>query len=537
MILPALLAMAATSSMRIDGLRCEYRVNPLGIDSARPRLSWILHAPERGALQTAYRIEAASSESRLAANRPDLWDSGKVASDQSSQVGYAGRKLDSRSRVWWRVKVWNEDRAASPWSAAARWEMGLLHPSDWHGQWIGSPVADHRPVYLRTEFSLDRPVRAARYYGTALGLYNLTINGRKVTNSVLRPGWTDYHLRVPYQTYDVGSSVVQGRNAIGIVLADGWYSGYVGFGHRDDHYGDRPMAMGQLMITFQDGTSKIIATDGNWRISHGPVVSADLLMGETYNAQREMKGWDRPGFNAAGWSLPAASPVPIAKRPPGTILAPENGWPSNIRLAAQEWPSVRRVAEIKAKSVVERPSGSYVFDLGQNMVGWARLRLTAVSRAPIRIRYAEMLNPDGTIYTANLRGAKATDLYIPRGTGNETFEPDLTFHGFRYVELTGYPGPPPLSAVTGIVISSIRIAKGNFVCSSSLVNQLQHNIQWGQQGNYLEVPTDCPQRDERLGWMGDAEIFVATGTFNADIAAFMDKWASDIQDAQSAAGG
>ena len=509
-------------AVTVDRLRCEYAVNPLGIDVRRPRLSWVIRSGRRGEVQTAYQVLVASSEANLKANKGDLWDSGKVESDQSCHVVYAGKELGSRTRCFWKVRVWDRDGKPSAYSQPASWEMGLLEPDDWKAKWICFPPpldasgkSEMGPSpYMRKSFSVDQRVAKARLYVTALGLYEVYLNGKRVGDHVFAPGWTDYNKRVMYQTYDVTNMLRIGENALGAVLGDGWYAGYVGLGGRN-RYGAFPLLLCQLEIEYADGSSAVVVSDETWRASHGPILASDMLMGETYDARKEMPGWNKPGFDDSEWK-----PVTVKEVP-------------NIKLVAQVGPPVRKTQELKAKSVSEPAPGRFVFDLGQNMVGWAKLKVHGEAGTQITLRFAEMLNPDGTIYTANYRSAKCTDTYILRGGGTEVYEPHFTFRGFRYVEVTGYPGKPPLDAVTGVVVHSDMPLTGRFECSKPMLNQLQSNIVWGQRGNYLSVPTDCPQRDERLGWTGDAQIFAKTAAFNMDVAGFFTKWLIDVEEAQT----
>ena len=530
LLMTVLAGVMAAAAIHPTALRCEYQESPLGLDVEAPRLSWALESKQRGQMQTAYQIQVAGSPERLHAGLGDIWDSGKVASDQSVQVAYRGPTLASGQRVWWQVRVWDAADRPSTYSAPAWWEMGLLHPYDWKAQWIGYPtVSDPKASgpcpYLRKTFALARLVKRARVYATAQGLYQLYLNGRRVGRDVFTPGWTDYHKRVQYQTYDVTERLHSGRNALGVVLGDGWYCGHVGWTGRG-HYGAMPHALVQLQIDYADGTSETVVSDGSWKAATGPILTSDLLMGETYDARKERPNWSAPEFKDAEWAaidaLPASDP---------------GGYPGGVPLVAQYAPTVQPIEELHPKHIAEHPARAYVFDLGQNMVGWARLKVRGEAGATVTLRFAEMLNPDGTIYTANLRRAKATDSYTLKGGGEEVYEPSFTFHGFRYVEVTGYPGKPGPDAITGIVVHSATPPSGTFACSNPMVNQLQHNIVWGQRGNYLEVPTDCPQRDERLGWMGDAQIFARTATYNMDVASFLTKWTQDVEDAQSPEGG
>jgi alpha-L-rhamnosidase len=529
----------APSDLRPVGLKCEYRIDPLGIDERAPRLSWELQSENRGQVQSAYRVLVAGNGEDLEAEENLLWDSGRVESDRTTGVEYGGEELRSGSRCVWKVRVWDGAGDASPYSTPAVFETGLLERADWEGTWISAGkglAGDLEPPsgdeyddlanglapspYLRREFPLVKPVRRARMYATARGVYELYINGNRVGNDELAPGWTDYDRRIQYQTYDVTPLLAEGTNALGAVLGDGWFAGFVGFDpkHRGALYGPRPQLLAQLDIEYEDGTTESFATEGSWSCSKGPILFSDLLMGESYDARREMPGWAEPGFDDSGWY---------------GVEAEEIG---ETNLVAQPDEGIRVTEELEAKTVTEPEGGSYVFDLGRNIVGWVRLRVAGEAGTKVTLRHAETLNPGGTIYTKNLRSARQTDTYILKGGGEEVYEPRFTFHGFRYVEVTGYPGEPPLDAVTGRVVHSATPPSGSFECSSSLVNELQENIVWGQRGNFLSVPTDCPQRDERLGWMGDAQVFVRTASFNMDVAAFFEKWMVDVQDAQSPEG-
>jgi len=669
LLLSLLLVMPLTAAASVvpKRLRCEYQVNPLGLGVEVPRLSWVLEGDRRGERQTAYRVLVASDPAVLKRGEGDLWDSGRVASDQTAHVEYGGKPLRSGQRVYWTVTTWDRD-GASKTSAPAHWEMGLLNRSDWSANWIGVPMdpspkgdvawiwtseatregapkgtrvlrtsfevagavksavlglavdnrfeatlngkaisrgdgwqaytrfdlkdalrpgrnelvvratnddgpaglaalgqivyADGRtqtltsstsweasvdgqrwepakawakmgdqpyrlikwngqatpPPHLRRTFDVPRQVRRARAYVSARGLYKLFVDGKSVGNAIFAPGWTDYRKRIQYQTYDITPYLKPGRHAVGMVLGDGWYCGHVGLTGRNN-YGERPQGLAQIEIEYTDGTKDRIVSDGTWQASTGAILTSDLLMGEDYDARKELGSWSAPNYSGGTWR-------PVDSEPIGPVP-----------LVAQYAPTVQRIVELKPKKITEPKPGTYVLDLGQNMVGWARLRVKGEAGRTVKMRFAEILNPDGTIYTTNLRGARATENYTLKGGGSEVYEPSFTFHGFRYVELTNFPGKPSLDNVTGVVVSSATPKSGEFASSDPLVNQLQSNIEWGQRGNYLEVPTDCPQRDERLGWMADAQIFARTAMFNADISAFMTKWMQDVIDAQSPEGG
>ena len=515
--------------MKLTNLRCEYFFNPLGIAAGRPRLSWELLSERRGARQTAYRVRVASAAGTLAAGGADLWDSGRVESVQSIQVEYGGMPLRSRQQAWWNVQVWDGDESADSQEPAC-WEVGLLEPQDWSARWIGSALvggADRAAPapYLRREMELvaGSAVRSARLFVTALGIYEFFVNGQRVGHDVFRPGWTDYRKRLLYDTYDVTPLLRSGRNAFGAILGDGWYCGHVA--HMDrQFYGDRPRLFAQIVIEHHDGTVTTVVTDAHWKTAEGPIREADLLMGESYDARLEMPGWDAPGFDDSTWR-----PVEIFDAP-------------KVKLVAHRGPPVRPTQELVPTASVAHeslPDGyrGFIHNVGENMVGVVRLRVSGPRGTVVRLRYGERLNPDGSLYTANLRKARATDYYTLKGGGEETYQPRFTFHGFQYVEVGAMLDRwETVPDITGIVLHSDTPLTGEFECSDPLVNQLQRNILRSQRGNFLEVPTDCPQRDERLGWTGDAQAFVGTAAFNMDVAAFFTKWQDDLADAQQADG-
>ncbi len=593
-----------SGQLRATELRCEYAINPLGLDEKSPRLSWIEEAGQRGERQTAYQILVAATAGALAKDVGDRWDSGKVLSDESAHVAYAGQPLGSRAACYWKVRVWDRAGTASKWSEPATWTMGLLAPEDWQASWIdatetnaatpppaivvqravyetkdhtksadvtglvarlvaasGPPVtvsnqtmaadpapdqhkqltveyrlgdqagkvtiAEGKPLafagasqpvrYLRRSFVVTAPIVQATLYVTALGLYECRLNGQRVGDHVLAPDWTDYNKRVRYQAYDVSALVHPGVNALGALLGDGWYAGHLGNGGYQQ-YGKTPALLAQLELVHADGSIERVVSDASWKSHAGPVLDSDFMLGESYDARQEVAGWDQPALDETGWV-------------PATVRAEKPR-----KLDAQVSPPVRELGERKPIALTAPAPGQWTFDLGQNMVGVVRLKVQAPAGTKLTLRHAEMLNPDGTIYTANLRKASSIDTYVCKGGGQETWQPRFTFHGFRYVELTGLPGRPADDAVSGIVLGSDTPRAGSFTCSNPLLNQLLSNIEWGQRGNYLSVPTDCPQRDERLGWMGDAEVFVRTATDVADVASFFTKWLVDVDDAQTPAG-
>lgn len=500
---------------RLENLRVEYKVNPIGVDVTKPRLSWEIISDTRAAMQTAYQIRAAETPASLQSGKKLLWDSGQVNSDQSNQVEYQGPPLRSGQRIYWQVRVWTDKDQASAWSQVAFWEMGLLDPSDWQADWIQADIDEDlsrsQPCpFLRKEFKLQQEVKSARAYVTCLGLYELQINGQKVGDQVLTPGWTSYNKRLQYQTFDITALLSKGNNAIGAVLGDGWYRGYSSWDMRRNFYGSQLALLLQIHITYSDGSTEIIGSDKTWKAATGPILASDLYNGEIYDARLEMPGWNKTGFNDTNWQ-----PIRVIDHRKDILVASFG-------------PPVRKIQEIKPIKIIKTPNGETVFDLGQNMVGWVRLKVKGPAGTIVTLKHAEVLDKAGNLYIENLRKAQQKIQYTLKGGNTEIYEPNFTFMGFRYVAIDGYPGQPDLETITGIVIHSDMPPAGNFSCSDSLINQLQHNIQWGQKGNFVDVPTDCPQRDERMGWTGDAQVFATTACFNFDAAGFYTKWLKDL---------
>ena len=681
-LLIALAILGAIASATPVRLRCEYVRNPLGIDLVAPRLSWQSDSTARNWKQAAYQLLVATSSNRLQSGQVDVWDSGKVESEQSVGIAYKGPALESRRRYYWKVRVWDVSGQVYDSAEEAWWEMGLLRPTDWQAKWIAwgnpedkddraairwiwlpgqdvlattpkttvrfktalklkekpqyaalfiavhgaydarvnghkvgnksrweafdrrdiaaelgagkntveidatsPPVPEYGPgkeakttagglaalikitnpdghivrlatgnhwkarlegdtawhhvnvaggltdarfgdpgplpqpaAYLRRSFDTAKKIRRARLYVTALGSYRVFLNGNRVGDEELPPGFTDFRKRVLYQTYDVTNQVALGSNVIGALLGDGWYGSpltWVGA----YFFAPPNRFVAQLELDYDDGSHNLIATDSSWKAAASPIVESQLYSGEAYDARLEKAGWDKPGFTDSEWKAATIAEAPAAS------------------LTAQLDPPVREITRIQPKSVRPSTNGAYVFDMGQNMVGSATLKVKGATGTKITMRFAEILNPDGTIYTQNLRNADATDTYVLRSGDTETYTPLFTFHGFRYVEVTGFPGEPPLDAIQGNVLSSVSgEPSATLTTSSDLVNRMWEIGLWGQRGNFLSVPTDCPQRDERLGWMGDAGVFWRTGSYNFDIAAFSEKFIQDIVDAQTAQG-
>ncbi len=515
MISLCLLAIAIQAPA-VTGLRVEYLINPLGIDAVRPRLSWIITSTERNTVQAAYELQVTRS-GRL------IWDTGRTPGDSSVLIAYAGPALEPRRRYEWRVRVWDAKGRASAWSALGSWEMGLGEPSQWTAAWIGPAPSPNDSVggpapLLRRGFRVSGAVARARLYATSLGLYEAYLNGARVGDQLFTPGWTSYNRRLQYQTYDVTNLLKPGDNALGAVLGDGWYRGQLGFNGRRNVYGKRVGLRMQLEIIYQDGKIERVTSDSAWKTATGPILASDIYGGETYDARAERAGWSSPAYDDRQWAA-----VVRLDPPESRLLTPES-------------PPVRRIGELRPVAINRSPSGETIFDLGQNFTGWARLRVRGPAGTTVALRFAEVLDREGNLYTANLRRASQTDRYTLKGGGEERYEPHFTFHGFRYVGVTGLPAAADSSTITGIVVSSDLVQTGTFETSDSLLNRLQQNIVWGQRSNFLDVPTDCPQRDERLGWTGDAQVFAPTAAFNLDVAGFFSKWLGDVAADQDRSG-
>lgn len=502
----------------VKSLVCEYKKNPIGLDVKNPRLSWKIKSTERGFLQKAFQVQVAEFENVLLGGRELLWDSGRVESDESIHVRYDGAELCSGQRCYWRVRIWDLKDSVSDWSEISYWEMGLLDKSDWKGSWIKPGFEQEKSVMqpcplFRAEFLTDGEITSARAYITSLGLYEARLNGSRIGDQLLTPGYTNYRKRLQYQTYDVTGMLQNGFNAIGIYLGDGWYKGNALMGSYN-LFGSEVSLLVQVTIKYKDGRVQYVTSDKGWKTTTGPILMSDIFKGETYDARLEKTGWDKPGYDDRDWCP--------AKLTNGRY---------DILVAGEGVP-VRCIQEIKPVKLLCSPKDGTIVDMGQNMVGWARLVVSGQKGTEIKVRHAEVLDLEGCIYTTNLRGADQTVRYILKGEGIEVYTPHFTFQGFRYLLIEGYPGELTLDKISGVVIHSDLEMTGGFTCSNPLINQLQHNIMWSQKGNFVDVPTDCPQRDERLGWLGDAQVFIRTACFNMNAAPFYTKWLEDLKSEQ-----
>jgi alpha-L-rhamnosidase len=508
-----------SQDLTVKDLTCEHKKNPLGIDTPQPRFSWKITGTGNSILQIAYSIRVSSNNRFSSAGI--VWESGKTTSSESVLQTYKGTDLKSGQRYFWQVKIWDNKGRESKWSEVAYMETGLFSQADWKAKWIemeGDTQRYSPAPHFRKEFLLGKTVASARVYVTSHGFYELHLNGKKVGDQVLTPGWTSYGKRLQYQVYDVTNQVVKGNNAIGAALGDGWYRGTLAWGNNWAVYGKHLGLLLQLKVIFTDGSETLLVSDETWKASNnGAIRMSDIYNGETYDATKKLTGWNLPGYNESSWTK-----VSIGNY--------EN------RLIASEGSPVRKIQEIKPVKIFRTPKGKLIVDMGQNMVGWLRLKVTGNKGTVVTLRHAEVMDKSGEFYTTNLRAARCQLTYTLAGTGEETYEPRFTFMGFRFVEVTGFPGELTLDNLTGVVVHSDMAVTGSYESSSALLNQLQHNIQWGQKGNFVDVPTDCPQRDERLGWTGDAQAFCRTAAFNMDVSSFFTKWLKDVSADQKPGG-
>jgi alpha-L-rhamnosidase len=476
-------------------LKVEYLSEPAGIDVVRPRFYWTPGHAARGAQQTAWQI-VVSRNAEVAAG--EVWDSGKVAAPQFVHIVYEGAPLESGQTYYWKVRYWDHDGKASTYSRPARFGVGLLQPELWKGRWIAGGNM------LRKEFRIEGKPAHAKAFIAAVGYYELYINGRKVGDHVLDPAYTPYAQRIFYETYDVTDYLREGANAVGLLLGEGWFGGRI--------------ALLQMNIDSGAGQMSVV-TDTTWRAAQGPILFDSIYHGETYDATKEQPGWAEPGFADASW------------KPTTTPEAPK------ATLSAQMMPPIRVIQDITPFKMTNPRPGIYVYDMGQNFSGWVRLKVRGPRGTTVRVRHAELVYDDGTLNVENLRSARATDYYTLKGSGElEIYEPRFTYHGFRYVEITGYPGVPSMDTVLGRVVHSDVAPHGGFAASKPLLNQIQRLIQWGVTSNLHSIPTDCNQRDERMGWMADAHLYSETAMYNFDMAAFYTMWLRSIRDEQAGDG-
>ncbi|HET7897370.1 MAG TPA: family 78 glycoside hydrolase catalytic domain, partial [Flavisolibacter sp.] len=504
----------STAQTKVVHLLCEGMPDPLGVDIANPRLSWQLQSAERNVWQTAYEIRVAEDAAALKRGKNLQWNSGRIASGQSLYVPYGGASLASGKKYYWQVRVWDNSGKPSEWSAPAFWQTAFLQASDWKAKWISAGFAEdslQRPSPLfRHSFSTTKKIQSATAYITSFGLYEAFINGKRIGDAYLTPGWTSYNKRLQYQVYDVTPLLQKGGNAFGVALGSGWFRGDIGWEGNKNYFGRALALLLQLEIVYADGTKETVSSDETWKSSTGAIQSSEIYNGEVYDARREKQGWTTAAYNDASWRG-----VKVDSATTTTLLATYNQ-------------PVKKHEVFAPVKIFKTPNGDVVADFGQNLVGFVQLKVSGKSGDSVKLSHAEMLDKYGNFYTANLRRAKQQTIYVLKGGGEESFAPHFTFQGFRYVKVEGFPGELKPENLSAVALYSDMPVTGNFTTSNPLLNQLQHNIQWGQRGNFLDVPTDCPQRDERLGWTGDAQVFSRTAAFNMNVQNFFSKWLKDV---------
>ncbi|WP_333864840.1 family 78 glycoside hydrolase catalytic domain [Sphingobacterium sp.] len=510
---------AFAQKLGIIDLKVEHLKDPLAIETATPRLSWKITSTEKNTQQSEYEIRVGTNKTSLSKGKDLVWKNHTVT-DQSIWIDYAGSPLQSKKKYFWQVRVKDNHGNRSAWSTIGFFQMGMA-ASDWHAQWItvsGKDTSARSPLF-RKEFTLKKKIKSAMAYITAKGLYEAKLNGLRISDTYFAPGWTSYRKQLQYQVYDVTSLLTVGSNVIGASLGNGWYKGRIGFGNQHNFYGDTRALLLQLEVEYTDGTKETIKTDESWKYTYGSIMASDIYDGERYDARMEIPGWDTAEFKEdTKWTA-------VGLMHKGTE-----------KLIAMSGPPVRKHEQFKALRIFKTPDGDTVVDFGQNLVGWAVLKSQGPAGTKITLSHAEVLTKEGNFYTANLRSAKAQNSYILKGGAEQIFEPHFTFQGFRYVKVEGYPGELNVNNITAVALYSDMQTTGKFATSNPLINQLQHNIQWGQKGNFLDVPTDCPQRDERLGWAGDAQAFANTAAYNMDVAGFFSKWLIDVKADQQPSG-
>lgn len=513
-------------SVEVTRLQVEMKSNPLGIDVAQPRFSWQIASDKPDLMQVGYRIQVAASPEDLQSGKNLLWDSGEITSDCSLFIPYEGEMLQSRQSYYWRVKV-KTNQSAGDWSEVQMWSMAILNPTEWKARWIGENQMsnpgetdkDHTRLaarFLRKPFSINKEVKRATLYISGLGSSESYLNGKRISEDIFAPMPSHYPTRVYYNVYDVTDLLQQGDNLLGVVLGNGRY-----FAMRNPGmltYG-LPSLLAQLEMEYTDGTTEQVVSDTSWKVtSQGPIIANNEFDGEEYDARKELKGWNTAQYDDSAWKT-----AELMDEPQGKLVAQPN-------------PNLTIQDTVKPIQVIARSDGKYILDMGQNMVGWLNVQLKGKAGKPITLKFAEILNPDTTLYLANLRSAKVTDVYTPASDAAFTWEPSFVYHGFRYVEVDGLDYRPEPSDFSGYVIYDEMPTTGKFKSSNPLVDQIHKNAYWGIRGNYRGMPTDCPQRDERLGWLGDRVTGASGEAYLFNNALLYNKWLQDIEDSMSPEG-
>lgn len=506
---------SCADELKVSELLCENMTNPIGLDAKQPSFTWQLSGSKRGLIQTAYEIRVGKNTGMLSQGKDLIWKSGKVISDQSVHIPYSGASLSSAEKYYWQVRVWDATGKASQWSDIAFWQMGLLVPSDWKAKWIRQSTVEspgHQPSPIfRKQFSAAKKIASATAFITSHGMYEAFINGQRVGDDYLTPGWTSYQKRLQYQVYDVTSLLQDSQNSVGVMLGSGWFRGRLAWEVKNQNiFGSELGLLFQLLIKYTDGSSATIVSDESWKQSTGSLISSSLYDGEVNDARLEKTGWSKPGYDDKNWSAVKTFDF------------------DNSKLIATSNEPVKRHEILNPVKIFKTPAGEQVVDFGQNMVGYVQFKVSGTAGDKITIKHAEVLDKAGNFYTTNLRTAKQEAVYILKGGDEETFDTHFTFYGFRYVKIEGFKGTLKPDQLKAIALYSSMKTTGSFECSNPLINQLQQNIQWGQKDNFVDVPTDCPQRDERLGWTGDAQVFSNTAAFNMRVDNFFSKWLKDL---------
>jgi alpha-L-rhamnosidase len=498
--------MAMAQAVTVDHLRVEDRSRPLGVDASQPRFSWELSSDRRAQRQSAYQLRVATSADLLTTGRAAVWDTGKVVSGENFGIEYTGPALRSGERYFWQVRVWDGDDQPSPWSEPSWWQTGLLTPADWKARWIGSSAETNSPL-LRHDFQVGKQIVRATAYAYASGWYRLFVNGTELNERVLTPVNSNYPKGLFYDTYDVTPLVTSGANAVGLWLGYGYNQSYSKYGYRWDA---PPAALLQLEILFSDGTTQTVASDDHWKWAPSPILENDIYHGETYDARRETDRWSRAGFDASAWTSVALRPAPVGP------------------LKSCPFPGLAVMRDLPAVKLTEPKPGVFIFDLGQNIAGWARLQVRGPAGTRMVLRHAEELHPDGTLDVTTNRAARATDTYVLHGRGDESYEPRFTYHGFRYVEVTGLPNTPTLESLTGRVVYAAVEDAGFFRCSDSRLNRLHENFRWTIANNLFGIPTDTATRDERTPCQMDSLAVEDAAICNFTLGPYYTKWLNDI---------
>ena len=500
------------AQLSVNSLRTEGLMAPLGVGTEKPHFSWAISASERNIKQVAYEIKV--HQINPGKKMTTVWAPGKTNGTVSTFIAYAGKPLAVNTRFTWQVRVWDSSGQVSPWSEQAPFHTGYFSPADWRANWIGIGFTEDpsRPAQLfRKMFDAGKKPLSAMLFITAQGMYEASLNGQRIGDAWLTPGWTSYKKRLQYQVYDVTRQLLSGKNVLAVSIANGWFRSPLGWVNNKDIYGKELALLAQIQITYADGSQQVITTDESWKSNTGEIRFSEIYNGETVDLRQRKEGWERPDFDDSNW--PGVQVKDFDKQ----------------RLIATVNEPVKTKEVFQPKRIFTSPKGETIIDFGQNLVGWVRIKISGKAGDSVFVTHAEVLDKQGNMYYDNLRAAKCLNVYVSDGKGETTFYPRFTWQGFRYAAIKGYPGTLTSDKVEAVALYSDMQETGSFSTSNDLINQLQHNIQWGQRGNFLDVPTDCPQRDERLGWTGDAQAFSNTAAYNYNVYPFFSKWLQDLE--------